>query len=111
MLRMDPDQLPRLIQIEQNTHDLLSEAKEKGWDGEAAGLEVTLLHISDKKAQVDRIRRLPLIQLQFQRSWGSLARLRKEEGFADVGVDPRDVGPGISHGQGRDAIAIGKPNV
>ncbi len=62
MLRMDPDQLPRLLQIEQNTHDLLSEAKEKGWEGEAAGLEETLLHIGEKKAQVDRIRCLPVVQ-------------------------------------------------
>ena len=60
MLRMDPDQLPRLIQIEQNTHDLLSEVKEKGWDGKAAGLEEVLLHVAEKKAQV--IRRLPVLQ-------------------------------------------------
>lgn len=60
MLRMDPEQLPRLLQIEKNTHDLLSEARENGWEGEAQGLEETLLHIDEKKAQVKRIRQLPI---------------------------------------------------
>jgi integrase len=59
MLRMDPGQLPRLLQIEQNTLELLTEARERGWDGEAAGLGETLVHISEKKAQVERIRTLP----------------------------------------------------
>ncbi len=55
MLRMDPAQLPRLVEIEQDTHRLLAEARERGWDGEAAGLETTLQHITEKKAQVERI--------------------------------------------------------
>jgi hypothetical protein len=55
MLRMDPTQVPRLLQIEQDTHRLLAEAQEKGWEGEAAGLQDTLVHIADKKAQVQRI--------------------------------------------------------
>ena len=55
MLRMDPAQLPRLAQIEADTHRLLAEARERGWDGEAAGLETTLLHIADKKAQAQRV--------------------------------------------------------
>jgi hypothetical protein len=55
MLRMDPGQLPRLLQIEHDTHRLLAEAQQKGWEGEAAGLEDTLQHIADKKAQVQRI--------------------------------------------------------
>lgn len=58
MLRMDPQQLPRLLQIERNTVELLGEAREKGWEGEAAGLEETLQHIGEKKAQVSRIVRL-----------------------------------------------------
>jgi hypothetical protein len=33
MLRMDPDQLPRLIAIEEDTQRLLVEAKAKGWQG------------------------------------------------------------------------------
>jgi site-specific recombinase XerD len=59
MLRMDPAQLPRLLQIEQNTLELLTEARAHGWEGETTGLEETLVHIADKKAQVERIRALP----------------------------------------------------
>jgi integrase len=59
MLRMDPEQLPRLIAIEQDTQRLLAEARDKGWEGEVSGLETTLLHIKDKKMQVDRIKATP----------------------------------------------------
>jgi len=55
MLRMDPMQLPRLIQIEQNTRSLLAEAREHGWDGEVRGLDETLRHIQEKKMQATRI--------------------------------------------------------
>jgi hypothetical protein len=55
MLRMDPDQLPRLLSIEHDTHRLLAEAHAKGWEGEAAGLETTLQAIAEKKAQAHRL--------------------------------------------------------
>jgi hypothetical protein len=55
MLCMDPVQLPRLLQIEHDTHRLLAEAQQQGWEGEAAGLQDTPGHIADKKAQVQRI--------------------------------------------------------
>lgn len=55
MLRMDPQQLPRLVQIELNTVALIDEARERGWEGEEAGLVETLQHIAEKKAQVARI--------------------------------------------------------
>lgn len=58
MLRMDPQQLPRLVQIELNTVELLAEARERGWEGEEAGLAETLQHIEEKKAQVSRLARL-----------------------------------------------------
>jgi hypothetical protein len=48
MLRMDAEQLPRLVQIEADTYRLLDEAKSKGWEGETAGLETTLVHIKEK---------------------------------------------------------------
>jgi len=60
MLRMDPQQLPRLVQIELNTVALIDEARERGWEGEEAGLVETLQHIAEKKAQVERIARLRL---------------------------------------------------
>ena len=55
MLRMDPNQLPRLVLIEQDTNRLLDEARKKGWEGEVIGLETMLGHVADKKAQVDRL--------------------------------------------------------
>ena len=58
MLRMDAGQLPRLVQIEKDTLRLLKEARTNGWEGESAGLETTLIHIKDKKAQVTRIREI-----------------------------------------------------
>ncbi|WP_228001180.1 hypothetical protein [Nocardia australiensis] len=53
---MDPDQLPRLLSIEADTHRLLDEARANNWEGEIIGLETTLAHIQEKKAQVERIR-------------------------------------------------------
>ena len=55
MLRMDPAQLPRLIQIERNTRQLLAEAQQQGWTGEVQGLEETLQHIAEKHAQAERL--------------------------------------------------------
>ena len=55
MLRMDPDQLPRLLAIEQDTHRLLEEARANGWDGEALALETTLTAVGEKRAQVERL--------------------------------------------------------
>jgi hypothetical protein len=56
MLRMDPNQLPRLVLIEHDTHRLLDEARKKAWEGEVLSLETTLHHIADKKAQAERLR-------------------------------------------------------
>ena len=55
MLRMDPKQLPRLVLIEQDTHRFLDEARQKGWEGEVLGLETTLGHSQEKRAQAERI--------------------------------------------------------
>jgi len=69
---MDPLQLPRLVQIEKDTYRLLKEARNKGWEGEAAGLETTLVHIKDKKAQADRISEV------------NCAIVRHQELFSDI---------------------------
>jgi hypothetical protein len=53
-LRVDTDQLPRLREIEDDTLRLLAEARQHGWDGEAAGLEATLAHIQGKRGQTER---------------------------------------------------------
>ncbi len=54
-LRVDTAQLPRLLEIEADTLRLLAEARQHGWDGEAAGLEATLAHLQGKKAQAERV--------------------------------------------------------
>lgn len=54
-LRVDPTQLPRLQEIEVDTHRLLNEARHHGWEGEAAALEMTLAHTREKKVQAKRL--------------------------------------------------------
>lgn len=51
-LRLDPAQEPLLDQIEANTRTRLSEANEKGWLGEVAALDDTLIHITRKRVQL-----------------------------------------------------------
>ncbi len=57
MLRLDPAQFPRLLQIEDNTRERLDEARRMQWLGEVAALEESLQHITDKKHQAERLRR------------------------------------------------------
>ena len=57
---MDAGQLRRLVQIEKDTYRLLKEARTCGWEGEAAGLETTLIHIKDKKGQVTASEKSPI---------------------------------------------------
>jgi hypothetical protein len=54
MLRMSPAQMPRLLQIERNTHERLEEAHRLPWLGEVSALEENLRHITDKKHQTER---------------------------------------------------------
>ncbi len=54
-LRVDPTQLPRLQEIEVDTHRLLNEARHHGWEGEAAALELTLAHTREQKTQAERL--------------------------------------------------------
>ena len=56
MLRLSPAQLPRLLQIETNTHERLDEARRMHWGGEVAALEESLRHIDAKKQQAERLR-------------------------------------------------------
>ena len=51
-LRIDPSQLHRLVELEQNTSDRVREAEERGWLGEVAGLNESLIQIGRKKDQV-----------------------------------------------------------
>ena len=56
MLRLDLQQVPRLLQIETNTYERLEEARQMQWLGEVAALKESLRHISNKKQQADRLR-------------------------------------------------------
>ncbi|MER7755425.1 hypothetical protein [Kitasatospora sp. NPDC097643] len=56
MLRLDLAQVPRLLEIEANTHQRLEEAHRMQWLGEVAALKESLRHINDKKKQADRLR-------------------------------------------------------
>lgn len=58
MLRMDPTQMPRLLQIEANTHERLEEAHQMQWLGEVSGLQEGLRHIAEKKRQAERLQQL-----------------------------------------------------
>jgi len=56
MLRISLSQLPRLLEIEDNTHERLDEARRMRWLGEVAALEESLRHIANKKQQAERLR-------------------------------------------------------
>lgn len=54
-LRVDPSQLHRLVELEGNTSNRIREAEERGWLGEVAGLNESLIQIGRKKAQVAQL--------------------------------------------------------
>ena len=53
MLRVSPQQRPRLTEIISNLHDRIAEAGREGWLGEVEGLKVSLAGADDKLAQID----------------------------------------------------------
>src|SRR6266581_2786954 len=55
LLRVSPDQRPRLIQIRDNLIVRIDEARREGWLGEAEGLKVSLAAANAKLAQADRL--------------------------------------------------------
>lgn len=57
MLRVAPDQLDRLVELENDLHRRIALATARGWLGEVAGLETTLIHVVQKKDQVVRLTR------------------------------------------------------
>ena len=57
MLRLSLTQVPRLLEIENNTQERLAEARRMQWLGEVAALEESLRHIAGKKQQAERLRR------------------------------------------------------
>jgi integrase len=55
LLRIDPDQRPRLTAIRDNLTARIAEAEREGWTGEAEGLKVSLAAADAKLAQVDAL--------------------------------------------------------
>ena len=53
LLRPDPAQRPRLIDIRSNLGDRIAEAHHEGWLGEVEGLKVSLAAVDTKLAQLD----------------------------------------------------------
>lgn len=53
MLRPDPAERPRLVEIRGNLIDRIAEAKREGWLGEVEGLETSLAGAEDKLSQMD----------------------------------------------------------
>ncbi len=54
MLRISPQQRPRLLEIIHNLHERISEAQMNGWLGEVQGLQVSLEAAKRKLASLDR---------------------------------------------------------
>lgn len=55
LLRPDPAQRPRLIQIRDNLRDRITEAEHHGWLGEVEGLQVNLAAATTKLTQLDEL--------------------------------------------------------
>ena len=55
LLRPDPAQRPRLVEIRDNLHARIAEARREGWLGEVDGLQISLTGARQKLAQLDQI--------------------------------------------------------
>ncbi|WP_206305399.1 integrase [Actinacidiphila soli] len=64
LLRPDPDQRDRIVEIRDNLRDRIAEAEREGWLGEVEGLKVSLAGAVQKLAQLDeRTRRTTTVNL------------------------------------------------
>ena len=59
MLRVDPQQRPRLVTIIRNLADRIAEARDNGWLGEVEGLHISLDAARAKLAALDRTKPTP----------------------------------------------------
>ena len=59
LLRPDPAQRPRLVEIRDNLHARIAEARQQGWLGEVDGLQISLTGARQKLAQLDQIAAKP----------------------------------------------------
>lgn len=59
MMRVDPQQRPRLIAIIRNLGDRITEARMNGWLGEVEGLQISLDAARAKLVALDRAKPTP----------------------------------------------------
>jgi site-specific recombinase XerD len=55
LLRPDPQQRPRLVEVRDNLNSRIDEARREGWLGELEGLHISLTGARNKLAQLDQI--------------------------------------------------------
>jgi len=60
MMRIDPQQRPRLITIIRNLGDRIAEARQNGWLGEVEGLQISLDAARAKLVSLDRAKPTPV---------------------------------------------------
>jgi len=75
VLRPDPAQRPRLVEIRDNLTDRIAEAEREGWLGEIEGLTVSLTAADEKLAQLDRVAQRRTVMLGMPRIAGAAGRL------------------------------------
>ncbi|MFF2078370.1 tyrosine-type recombinase/integrase [Kitasatospora sp. NPDC058162] len=63
LLRPEPSQRDRLIEIRDNLIDRIAEAQREGWLGEVEGLEISLSGAADKLAQLDAMLQPSVVHL------------------------------------------------
>jgi len=63
MMRVDPQQRPRLIAIIRNLGDRITEARHNGWMGEVEGLQISLDAARAKLVALDRAKPRPGINV------------------------------------------------
>lgn len=68
LLRVDPNQQPRLQEIRVSLTNRIAEAHERGWAGEIDGLQITLAATEHKLGQMDRALHTSISQLAFEGS-------------------------------------------
>lgn len=54
-MRPDPAQRPRLLEIRDNLHARIAEARREGWLGEVDGLQISLTGARHKLDQLDQL--------------------------------------------------------
>jgi len=75
VLRPDPAQRGRLVEIRDNLTARIAEAEREGWLGEIEGLTVSLTAAEEKIAQLDRIAQRRTVTLGMPRIADAAGRL------------------------------------